>query len=132
VKYRFYVQLQRVFYKICKYHMKTLLGEFNANVGRKDISKLTIRNESLHKISNDNGVRIVKFASSENLRDKSMMFPHCNIHKYTWTSPDGKIHQQIDHILIDSRRHSSVLDVRSYRAADCDTTIWWWQKLERD
>jgi hypothetical protein len=26
---------------------------------------------------------------------------------------------QIDHILIDRRRHSSVLDVQSFRAADC-------------
>jgi hypothetical protein len=29
--------------------------------------------------------------------------------------------QQIDHFLLDRRRHSSVLDVRSFRAADCDT-----------
>jgi hypothetical protein len=49
------------------------------------------------------------------------MFPHCSIHKYTWTSPDGKNHNQIDHILVDRRRNSNVLDVRSYRAADCDT-----------
>jgi hypothetical protein len=49
------------------------------------------------------------------------MFPHRNIHKYTWTSPDGKIHNQIDHIIVDRRRHSSVLDVRSFRAADCDS-----------
>jgi hypothetical protein len=32
-----------------------------------------------------------------------------------WENP------QIDHILVDRRRHSNVLDVRSYRAADCDT-----------
>jgi hypothetical protein len=32
-----------------------------------------------------------------------------------------KTHNQIDHILVDRRRHSNVLDVRSFRAADCDS-----------
>jgi hypothetical protein len=36
-------------------------------------------------------------------------------------SPDGKTHNQIDHILVDRRRHSSLLDVRSLRTTDCDT-----------
>ena len=49
------------------------------------------------------------------------MFPHWNIHKYTRTYPDGKTHKQIDHVLIDRIWHSSVLDVRSFRGADCDT-----------
>jgi hypothetical protein len=101
--------------------MKILLGDFNAKVGREDIFKPTIGNESLHEISNDNGVRVVNFATSKNLRVKSTMFPRRIIHKYTWTSPDGKTHNQIDHILVDRRRHSSVLDVRSFRAADCDS-----------
>jgi hypothetical protein len=60
----------------------------------------TIGNESLRQDSNDNGVRIVNFATSKNLVVKSTMFPHRNIHKYTWTSPDGKTHNQIDHVLI--------------------------------
>jgi hypothetical protein len=30
-------------------------------------------------------------------------------------------HNQIDHILVDRRRLSSVLHVRSFRAADCDS-----------
>jgi len=49
------------------------------------------------------------------------MCPHRNIYEYTWTSPDGKTHNQIDQILIERRRHSSVLNVRSFRGADCDT-----------
>ena len=37
------------------------------------------------------------------------------------TSPDGTTHNQIDHVLIDMRWHSSVLDVQSFKGADCDT-----------
>jgi hypothetical protein len=98
-----------------------LLGDFSAKVGREDIFKPTIGNKSLHEISNDNGVRVINFATSRNLIVKRTMFPHHNIHKFTWTSPDGMTHKQIDDILIDKRRHSNILDVRSFRAADCDT-----------
>jgi hypothetical protein len=91
VKDSFYEELERVFDKFPKCHMKILL-DFNAKVGREDIFKPTNGNESLHEISNDNGVRLVNFATPKNLSVKSTMFPHRNIHKYTWTSPDGKTH----------------------------------------
>jgi hypothetical protein len=110
VKDSFYEELECVLDKFPKYHMKITL-DFNAKVGREDIFKLTIGNETLHEISNNNGVRLVNFATSKNLRVKSTMFPHHYIHKYTWTSPDGKTHNQIDHIMVDRRRHSNVLDV---------------------
>jgi hypothetical protein len=35
-------------------------------------------------------------------------------------SPDGKTHNQIDHILTSRQKHSNVLDVQSFRAAHCD------------
>jgi len=85
------------------------------------IFKPTIGQEGLHQDSTDNGVRLVNFATSKNLVVKNTMFPHQNIHKYTWTSSDGKTHNQIDHILIDRRWHLSVLDVRSFRGVECDT-----------
>jgi exonuclease III len=69
--------------------MKILLGDFNAKVGREDIFKPTIGNESSHEISNENGVRVTKF-TSKTLVVESTMFPHRSIHKYTWTSPDLK------------------------------------------
>jgi len=90
-------------------------------VGRGYTFKPTIGNDSLHQDSNDNGVKIVKFVTSKNLVIKSTMFPYRNIPKYNWTSPHGKTHNQIDHILIYSRWSSSVLDVRSFRGDDCDT-----------
>ena len=110
----------RFFYHFPKYHVKILLGDFNAKVGREIIFKPTIGQESLHQDSNDNGVRIVNFATSKNLV-KSTMFPHRNIHKYTWTSAEVKTHNQIEHVLIDRRWHLIVLDLRRFRGADCDT-----------
>jgi len=92
----FYEELEQVFDHFPKYHMKILLGEFNAKVGRENTFKPTIGQKSLHQDSNDSEVRLVNFATSKNLVVKSTMFPHRNIHKYTWTSPDGKTHNQID------------------------------------
>jgi hypothetical protein len=79
--------------------VKILLEEFNAKGERENIYKQTIGNKGLHQDSNDNGVGIVNFAASKNLFVKSTMFPHRNIHKYTWTSPEGKTHNHIDLIL---------------------------------
>jgi hypothetical protein len=68
VKDSFYEEFERVFDKLPKYLMQILLRDLNAKVGREDIYKPTIGDESLHKISNDNGVRVVNIATSKNLR----------------------------------------------------------------
>jgi hypothetical protein len=111
VKDSFYEELGRVFDQFPRYDLKILLGGCNAKVGRKDIFKPTVGIESSHEISNDNGVRVVNFTTSKNLIVKNTMFPHCSIHKYTWNSPDGRTHNQVDNVLIDIRRHSIILDV---------------------
>jgi hypothetical protein len=98
-----------------------LLGDFDIKVGREDIFKPKTGKENLHEITNNNRVRVVNFATSKILLVKSAMFPRSNIHKYTWTFHDGKISSQVDHILIDRRRNSSVLDVRSFRGVVRDT-----------
>jgi hypothetical protein len=118
IKDSFYEELGRVFDNFPIY---IFLGDFNAKVDREDMFKPIIGNQSSHVISNNNGVRVVNFAKSKNLVFKSTMLPHRSIHKYTWTSPDGKTRNQIDRILIYSRRHSSILDVRSFRGSDCDS-----------
>ena len=54
--------------------MKILLGDFNVKLGTEDILKPIIGQESLHQVSNENGVRLVNFATSKNLVFKSTMF----------------------------------------------------------
>jgi hypothetical protein len=70
--------------------MPTAGRHLTAKVGREEIFKLTSGNESLHEIRNHNAIRFVNFATFKNLTVEITMLPHCNIHKYTWTSPDAK------------------------------------------
>ena len=63
LKDSFYEELEQVFGHFPKYHTKIILGDFNAKVERENIFKPTIGNVSLHQDSNDNGVRIVNFAT---------------------------------------------------------------------
>jgi hypothetical protein len=51
IKDSFYKELEQLFDQFCRYHMKILLGNFNAKVGRGDIFKPIISNESLHEAS---------------------------------------------------------------------------------
>jgi hypothetical protein len=55
----FYEELEQVFNQFPRYHIKILLGDFNAKVGREDIFKPMIGNESLHETSGDNRFRVL-------------------------------------------------------------------------
>jgi hypothetical protein len=108
VKDSFYEELGHVPNQFPRYSMKILFGDFNVKVGKEDIFKSTVGNETSHETSKHNCVRVVNLATSENLVVKSAIFPHCDIHKYTWASSEGKMHYQIDHILIGRMWHSSI------------------------
>jgi exonuclease III len=52
MKNRFYEELEHVSDTFPKHHMKILLGDFNAKVGKEDIFKPTMGNENSREISN--------------------------------------------------------------------------------
>jgi hypothetical protein len=58
----FYKEPQQAFDQFPKYNVKSLLGDINAKVWQEEIFKPTIRNGSLHEISNNNRVTVVNFA----------------------------------------------------------------------
>jgi hypothetical protein len=76
--------------------------------------------QCLHDNDEDHSVKAVNFVIPERRSLSSTNDPHSNVHKYTWTFADGKIHNYIVHILPD-KRHSSILHVQCFGGADCDT-----------
>ncbi|KAJ4432818.1 hypothetical protein ANN_21457 [Periplaneta americana] len=48
-------------------------------------------------------------------------WPVPNLNAATDDLRDGLTHNQIDHILIDKRRHTSIVDIRTFRGADCNS-----------
>jgi hypothetical protein len=116
-----YQKVEQVYDTCPPNHIKILLGDLNAKVGREEIYQGLIGRHSMHLNINNNGQRLVEFAAAKNMVVSSTCFPHKEIHKQTWRSPDGETNNQIDHILIDKRNASSTQDVKSCRGASSDS-----------
>jgi hypothetical protein len=90
-------------------------------IGKEDIYYPTIGKRSLHDQSNANGQKFINFAASRGVLIVGNLFPHKKICKGTWKAPDGQTINQIDHMLIDVRHKSNLMDVRSLRGANTDS-----------
>jgi len=113
----FYEDVMATLNTIPRRRIQIILGDMNAKIGKETTFRPVIGSHSLHNTSNDNGLRLIDLATERGLVVKSTMFPHKTIHKGTWSSPDGKYINQIDHILINLRFSNCIQDVRTVRGA---------------
>ena len=114
----FYDQLQKTVEDTPVHDVLLLLGDFNAKVGTNNEGKERVMGKQGCGIINGNGSRLVNFCEDNNLVIGGTIFQHKNIHKLTWTSPDGQTRNQIDHALINKRWRGTLQDVRVLRGAD--------------
>jgi hypothetical protein len=85
------------------------------------VYRSTIGKESLHEDSNDNGLRLIDFAIEKKMIIKSTWHALKDVKKETWVSPDGITRNQVDHVIVDRRHTSDIMEVSSCRGADSDT-----------
>ena len=94
--------LQAVMDRIPKKDMKILMGDINAKVGADNTDRELIMGKHGVGEQYENGELFTEFCTFDDLVIGGTIFPQKKIHKTTWTSPDGKTENQIDHIAIES------------------------------
>ncbi|XP_038117204.1 uncharacterized protein LOC119769300 [Culex quinquefasciatus] len=117
----FYERLDKTYGECPRHDVKIVIGDANAQVGKEAFFHPVIGKESLHPRTNDNGLRLVNFAAARGMAICSTFFARKNIRKHTWRHPNGESCTQIDHVLVDGRHFSDVMDVRSYRGPNIDS-----------
>jgi len=117
IKNAFYEELDKIYDTLPTGKPKIILGYFNAKIGKEEVYRPTIGKDSLHNDTNDNGNKLVTFATARNMIISSTMFPRKNIHKQTWISPCEKLRNQIDHVIVDHRIRSIIHDVRNLKGS---------------
>ncbi len=117
-KEAFYSALNATFTNIKKSDITILMGDFNAKVGNNNENVEHVMGHFGLGDRNVNGELLVDFCAAHRLVIGGTLFPHRDIHKSTWISPDQQTANQIDHVIISKRWRGSLLDVRSKRGAD--------------
>jgi hypothetical protein len=94
-KDEFYEQLQAEMENIPGHDLKIVMGDMNAKVGRDSTNCDRAMGKEGCGSKNENGERLLEFCTTYNLVIGGTLFPHKDIHKLTWHSPNGRDKNQI-------------------------------------
>ena len=108
-KDEFYNQLQGTISSCKRHDTIVLMGDVNAKIGRNNANREEVMGKFGVGVMNYNGERLCDFCSANGLIITGT-FPHQEIHKLTWRSPDGKTVNQIDHVMVNGRMRTSALE----------------------
>ena len=69
--------------------MILVIGDLNAKMGTDNINIEQVIGKHGYGIRNENGEHLIDFCLTKRCVIGGTVFPHKNIHKLTWKSPDG-------------------------------------------
>ena len=98
--------------------MLLITGGLNAKVGNDNSGREDAMGRHGCGTINGNGERLVEFCLSNRCIIGGTIFPHREIHKLSWRSPDGNTVNQIDHVIVSKKWQRSLLDVKVRRGSD--------------
>ncbi|CAH3125041.1 unnamed protein product, partial [Porites lobata] len=85
-----------------------VMGDLNAKVGNNNTNRREVMRKFGIVIMNDSGERLCDFCSANGFIITGTNFPHKDIHKLTWVSPDGRTVNQIHHVLVNENMRTSI------------------------
>jgi hypothetical protein len=100
------------------YDIKIILGDMNAVVGKEIWAGITVGICSyMIKVIR---TFLINYAVHQCVVTGETLFPYRYICKGTWHGSDDRTVNQTNHVMIDQRYCSNILDVRSYRGSNAD------------
>jgi len=103
-KEKFYDDLKTVIDRTPNSDTPLVLGDANAKPGNEDVFNEISGKHMLHELSSRNGEMLLELALQNNLTVMSTQFQCKKIQKGTWLAPHQMTLNQIDHVLINSKK----------------------------
>ncbi|KAK6019351.1 endonuclease/exonuclease/phosphatase family protein [Ostertagia ostertagi] len=119
MKDEFYMQLQDVLDSIPRRDLVIVTGDLNARTGADRTGWEPVMGRFGVGEMNNNGLRLLSFATFNDLVIGNSLYQHARKHQLTWRNPSGHDSAVLDYVLINSRYRSSLKDVRAMRGPDC-------------
>jgi hypothetical protein len=122
---QFYNDLIKCKIEVPPHKMLIIAGDFNARIGTDSATAnpKIVGKHMYQEESNKNGLKLVEFCETADLRPTQTRFPHPKSRLWTWQCPkwSNKTEEhryQIDHILINGKWLNSVKNVRAYNSVE--------------
>jgi len=103
-----YNQLQDTISDCNRNDLIVVMGHLNAKVRNNNTNRKEVMGKFGISITNDSGERKCDFCSANGFIITGTNFPHKDIHKLTWGSPDGRTVNQIHHVLVNGNMRTSI------------------------